>query len=70
MIRDRQRVTVNLPKHLLHRACSQSGGNITETIVHGLELVEKQGAYEKIMALRGKIHLDVDIDESRGRNRS
>lgn len=26
-------------------------------------------AYEKAMALRGKIHLDINIDELRGRNR-
>lgn len=26
-------------------------------------------AYEKLIALRGKIHIDIDIDELRGRNR-
>ena len=26
-------------------------------------------AYEKLQALRGKIHLNIDIDELRGRNR-
>ena len=27
-------------------------------------------AYEKWMALKGKLHLDIDIDELRGRKRS
>ena len=26
-------------------------------------------AYEKLMALKGKVHLNIDIDELRGRNR-
>ena len=26
-------------------------------------------AYEKLIALRGKVHLNIDIDELRGRNR-
>ena len=28
-----------------------------------------QRVYEKAMALKGKIHLDINIDELRGRNR-
>ncbi|HYK04183.1 MAG TPA: hypothetical protein VE974_20700 [Thermoanaerobaculia bacterium] len=28
-----------------------------------------QRTYEKAMALRGKVHLDINIDELRGRNR-
>lgn len=64
-----RRVTVNLPGHLLHRACSQTGRNITETLVEGLELVQRRGAYEKLMALKGKIDIDIDIDEARGRGR-
>jgi hypothetical protein len=28
-----------------------------------------QRAYEKLMALKGKIHLNINIDELRGRNR-
>lgn len=26
-------------------------------------------AYEKLIALRGKVHIELDIDEARGRNR-
>jgi len=28
-----------------------------------------QRAYEKFKALQGKVHIDIDIDELRGRNR-
>jgi hypothetical protein len=31
---------------------------------------KRPGLYEKAMALRGKIHLSIDLAESRGRNRS
>jgi len=33
------------------------------------ERARRKRFYEKAMALMGKIHLDIDIDELRGRNR-
>jgi hypothetical protein len=54
-----KRITANLPSDLLRDAMEVTGKGITETIVEGLQRV----------ALRGKIHLDVDLDTSRERNR-
>ena len=42
---------------------------ITETLVEGLEQVRRRQAYEKAMSLRGKIQLDIDLEESRERRR-
>jgi hypothetical protein len=42
---------------------------ITDTLVEGLRLVRRARAYEKAMALRGKLHLSVDLDASRERRR-
>ena len=42
---------------------------ITDTLVEGLRLIRRARAYEKAMALRGKLHLDVDLEVSRERNR-
>jgi len=64
-----RRVTANLPEDLLEKAMEVTGGGITETLVEGLEQLRRRRFYEKFMALKGKIHLDVDIDESRGRKR-
>ena len=38
-------------------------------LVEHLKKVRARRAYEKAMALKGTIHLNIDIDELRGRNR-
>jgi hypothetical protein len=40
-----------------------------ETLVAGLDLVRRTRAYAKAMALRGKIHLKIDLATSRERPR-
>ena len=62
-----RRITANLPGDLLDDAMSVTGKGITETLVTGLKLVRRARAYEKAMALRGRIRLDVDLDASRER---
>ncbi len=42
---------------------------ITETLVEGLRLVRRARAYDKALALRGKLQLDVDLRGSRERGR-
>lgn len=64
-----RRITANLPEDLLRVAQEVTGSGITETLVEGLEQVRRRRFYEKAMALRGKINLDIDIDKSRGRRR-
>jgi len=64
-----RRTTANLPADLLEEATRITGKGITETLIEGLRLVKRSSAYEKAMALRGKIKLDIDLDEARERNR-
>jgi hypothetical protein len=64
-----RRVTANLPGDLLDDAMEVTGKGITETLVTGLHLVRRTRAYRKAMALRGKVHLKIDLDESRERSR-
>ncbi|TMA36583.1 MAG: hypothetical protein E6J75_16985 [Deltaproteobacteria bacterium] len=64
-----RRVTANLPGDLLKDAMDVTGKGITETLVEGLRLVRRARAYEKAQALRGKIRLTIDLDESRERRR-
>jgi hypothetical protein len=68
MVRSR-RVTANLPGDLLDAAMDVTGRGITETLVTGLDLVRRTRAYRKAMALRGRVHLKIDLDESRERPR-
>ena len=64
-----RRVTANLPDQLLEEAMAVTGKGITETLVEGLRLVRRARAYEKAMALRGKVKLAIDLDVSRERRR-
>jgi hypothetical protein len=64
-----RRITANLPEDLLREAMRVTGAGITETLVEGLRRVRRARAYERAMALRGKIDLDVDLGESRERGR-
>jgi hypothetical protein len=64
-----KRVTVNLPEKLLRDAESVTGAGITKTIVEGLELVARRRAVEKVLALRGKLDLRIDLDVARERRR-
>ena len=64
-----KRITANLPGELLARAMKVTRKGITETLVEGLRQVRRRSAYEKAMALRGKIKLDVNLEESRERRR-
>jgi hypothetical protein len=64
-----RRVTANLPGDLLEDAMGVTGKGITDTLVTGLRLVRRTRAYRKAMALRGKVQLKIDLDESRERPR-
>ena len=64
-----RRITANLPEQLLEQAMEVTGKGITETLVEGLRLVRRARAYEKAMALRGKVNLSIDLDASRERRR-
>ncbi len=62
-------MTANLPEPLLAEAMEVTGRGITETLIAGLNLVRRARAYEKALALRGKVRLRVDLDASRERRR-
>ncbi len=64
-----RRVTANLPVELLDAACRVTGGGITDTLVAGLTLVKRTAAARKAARLRGRLHLDVDLEVSRERAR-
>ncbi len=64
-----KRVTANLPEDLLKEAMQVTEKGITETIVEGLRRVRQARAFTKAQALRGKIFLKIDLEESRERRR-
>ena len=64
-----RRVTANLPVDLLDAAQKVTGKGITETLIEGLEQIKRRRFYERALALRGKVALRVDLEESRERRR-
>lgn len=64
-----KRITANLPEDLLADAMKITRRGITDTLVEGLRLVRRARGYEKALALRGKVHLDIDLEASRERGR-
>ncbi len=62
-----KRVTANLPPDLLQAAMQVTGKGITDTLIEGLRRLRRARAYEKAMALRGRIALRVDLEKSRER---
>jgi len=64
-----KRITANLPEDLLSDAMKVTRKGITGTLVEGLMLVRRARGYEKAMALRGKVELDIDLEASRERGR-
>jgi hypothetical protein len=63
-----KRITANLPQELLREAMEVSGKGITGTIVEGLRRVRQGRAFGKAQALRGRISLDINLEESRERS--
>jgi len=62
-----KRVTANLPEELLRDAMEVTDKGITETIVEGLRRVRQARAFAKAQALRSRISLKIDLEESRER---
>jgi hypothetical protein len=62
-----RRITANLPDDLLESAMQVTGKGITETLIEGLEQVQRRRFYERALALRGKLRLSIDLEETRGR---
>lgn len=50
-------------------APNDAEGEENFNLVEHLKKERARRAYEKFMALKGKIHINIDIDELRGRNR-
>ena len=60
-----RKVTIMLPEELLERALKASGEGITPTLRKGLELVAAKATYKRLLELKGKFELKIDLDESR-----
>lgn len=60
-----KKITVMLPEDLLKRALKASGAGLTPTLRKGLELVAAKDTYQKLLKLKGKFDLGIDLKELR-----
>jgi hypothetical protein len=61
----RTKITVTLPAETLRRARTITGRGITDTIIAGLEALERQGRRSALRALKGRVRLDLDLEQTR-----
>lgn len=60
-----KKITANIPAKLLQRAQEGTGLGITETLVAGLEELQRGRKRSALRALRGKIRFELDLEKSR-----
>lgn len=65
LMKAERKITVMLPEDLLERALKASGEGITRTLRKGLELVAAKDSYERLLKLKGKFDLMINLADLR-----
>ena len=60
-----KKITANLPAKLLERAQGTTGLGITETLIAGLEELERSRKRSALRLLRGKLRFELDLEKTR-----
>ncbi len=60
-----KKITANIPAKLLQRAQENTGLGITETLVAGLEELERSRKRSALRMLRGKVRFELSLDKTR-----
>jgi len=60
-----KKVTVNLPAQVLEDATKLTGKGITPTILEGLQELQRTSQRSALRALKGKIRIALDLEETR-----
>jgi hypothetical protein len=60
-----KKITANIPAKLLQRAQERTGLGITETLVAGLEELERTRKRSALRLLRGKVRFELDLEKTR-----
>lgn len=60
-----KKITVNVPEGLLTKVKKSTDSGTTEVVIEGLRELEKREKRSALRSLRGKIILDLDLDQTR-----
>lgn len=64
------KITVNLPKDLIEEAKKISGNeDLNDLIIESLKELVKSNKRKALITFKGKVDLDISLDELRKRNR-
>jgi len=64
-----KKISTNIPEELLIKACNLTNLNQTDALIAGLRELIAQHDREAIVDLKGKIKIDLNLDEIRQRFR-
>lgn len=64
-----KKISTNIPEQLLRKACDLTRLNQTEALIAGLKELIAQQERKAIVDLKGKVRIDLDLDEIRQRVR-
>ena len=65
----RRKISVRLPENLLRAACACTGNNQTDAIIAGLKELIAASKRKLALSVRGKVHIDLDLEKVRERVR-
>ena len=65
----RKKISTSLPEELLRTACAYTGDNQTDTLIAGLKELVAVGKRKRALLVRGKIKINLNLDEVRERIR-
>lgn len=60
-----RKITVNVPVRTLENAVKITGKGVTPTVIEGLEEIERRAKRSALRALRGKVRLELDLEDPR-----
>lgn len=60
-----KKITANIPAQLLERARGTTGLGITETLIAGLQELERSRQRSALRGLRGRIKFELDVEKTR-----
>ncbi len=60
-----KKITANIPAKLLAKAQDSTGLGITETLILGLEELERARKRSALRALRGRVKFELDLEKTR-----
>jgi hypothetical protein len=64
-----KKISTSIPEKLLEEACLLSGLNQTEALIQGLHELVRKEKRERLISMKGKLKISLNLDRQRERSR-